>query len=141
MDTTILDLTPVIEVLITLAGAVLLGIGGFVIHVLNRYAQRLGLDRDGQMRDALEQALANAVVFAEDLARERTANLRAVDVRHAMVTSAAQYVVDAVPDTLRRLGVSPERVPDLVRARIVRELEGVETPPLTPSAMAAGDKA
>jgi hypothetical protein len=124
MDTaTTIQLAPLIDVAASLLLALLLGLGVFAIQ---RGLAWLKLSEDEKIRGYLEAAMRNGVTFALHKARERIGAGATVDVRNEVVAGAANYVIERVPDALKRFGVTEDGVRDMVLARIN---PGVLVPP------------
>ena len=51
-------------------------------------------------------------------AREKAAEIDEVELRNAAVAAAVSYVIQSVPGALARFRITPERLADMVRARL-----------------------
>lgn len=112
---TAVDLSPVLSSLTEIAAVVLTAVGVWLARRVSRW---LGVQEDDRLRGLVEDAIANGIAYAADTVRERVARGVEVDVRSALVADAADYVVDAIPDTLRRFGITPAQLDRKIRARL-----------------------
>jgi len=98
------DLTPITNVLLQLAGAVILGVGTWAI---GRLLQWLGLKTSAQAMANLDDALGKAVTYglqqSQDLIRQK--GWDHADVRNATLAAAVPYLIKRFPDTLKAVGV------------------------------------
>lgn len=78
----------------------------------------LGLEIEKRHREALDQALRAGAAWGLDKARQRAGGRLGVDVRSEAATYALRYVLDATPDAIRKFGLTPERVRELIEARM-----------------------
>lgn len=101
-------LLPVLITMLT-AGAPLL---------MKRLWDVLGVERDSQLRPAVEQALQNGIRRA--LAKHGIQSLEGLDGQwHDLIASeAAEYAKRTVPTSLRKLKVRSDNLPELARARM-----------------------
>ncbi len=109
------DLSPILDVIVQLLAAGLMGLGSWAIA---RLSTKLKLSSDSEVRKYLQEALERGVSFAVGVASEKSKDLSEVEVRNEMVRDAANYVITKTPDALKSLGVTDEAVQDLVRARL-----------------------
>jgi hypothetical protein len=98
------DLTPIANVLLQLAGAAILGLGTWAI---SRLLQLLGLKTSAQAAANLDDALGKAVTYGLQQSQEliRQKGWDHVDVRNATLAAAAPYLIKRFPDTLKAVGV------------------------------------
>ena len=110
-----IDLTPVIDLAITLgiAGATV-AVGWLVKRAGDLVGVRVEDSLARRVQDAAEwgarRAIAKARGNGEDIAR--------LDVRNRATAEAVNYVLDHVPDSARRLGLTEAGVRELVEARL-----------------------
>lgn len=109
-----LDLTPIIGIGIEVAAALLVVLGGWAIAKLGKY---LGLKQDAEIRDYLEQALTKGLAYGAAEAKKRTKGTK-INVESETVAQAGTYVLAAVPDALTRFQITPERLADMLKARL-----------------------
>lgn len=110
-----IDLTPVLGIVIDLLAAALMTLGGWALARLGR---KFGLEADDQVRIYLGEALAGGIGWAKEQARKRSEDVSHIEVRSKLVAEAANYVIERVPDALRRFGLDRERIEKLVEARL-----------------------
>lgn len=89
---------------------------------------------DENSRKALEGALEKGATWALGKARDATSKI-SVQTKNAAVAMAANYVIASTPDALARFGVTPDRLKELVEARVTEILldksKDVELTPLS----------
>jgi hypothetical protein len=111
IDNTI-DLTPLMGPVLELVAAAVTGVVGVALR------RWLGLKADNEVRGYLDSALNRAVLYGLNKAKDEFGQLDKVTVRNAVLDAAARYAVEAVPDALRRFRITPQKVRDLVEARM-----------------------
>lgn len=114
------DLTPLVELLASLLMAGLMAVVTFMVKYLKR---RIGLadgEMDAQVRAYLETAIHNGLRYAIGKAVPNTVT---VDGRNAeIIADAANYVTKAVPDALSRFDLTPDRLEQMLSARLTTHL-------------------
>ena len=110
------DLAPVIDLAAPyLIEAVVALVAVVVLPVLRKW---LGLRVEAEHRAALDQALRQGAAWGIAKAREHAKGRADIVVRNAALASAMRYVMDATPDAIRTFGLTPERVKELIEARM-----------------------
>lgn len=110
------DLAPVIDLAAPyLIEAVVALVAVVVLPGLRKW---LGLRVEAEHRAALDQALRQGAAWGIAKAREHAQGRADIDVRNAALAAAMRYVMDATPDAIRKFGLTPERVKELVEARM-----------------------
>lgn len=95
------------------------GVVALALLVVSWVASALGLKEiEKRHREALDQALRAGAAWGLAKAREHAAGRAGVDVKNAAVAHALRYVLDATPDAIRKFGLTPDRVRELVEARL-----------------------
>ncbi|WP_366653708.1 hypothetical protein [Fodinicurvata sp. EGI_FJ10296] len=112
-----LDLSPVLETVINVGAAMLLGAGSWAAK---RLADRLGIEAESDLSRRLQDAVGWAVSYARSRAVDQGADLARVEVRNAVVADAIGYIGGHVPQTVRRLGLTDAAVAEMVEARLSR---------------------
>lgn len=109
------DLTSIAEVLLSLAAAgVTAAIPIVVPFVLGRFKVANNADLTGKLELALNAAAGAAYKFAAS----HEGGLSNVAVHNGALATAASYVATSMPDTLKQLGITPDRVSAMVSARL-----------------------
>lgn len=99
--------------------AVLAALGVVVAWGVKVLADRVGLDRDSDLRRLFEEASLNGLAYARGQLGERFDQIDLDwEVEDEAVAEAAQYVLDAIPDTLRHFRLDKEGVTKRLRARL-----------------------
>jgi hypothetical protein len=120
MTNTAVDLSPLLQVLIDyVAGPLAAVMSALLLAILSRYLKKLGLENDEKVRIYLNDALQNGIEFALNKARLSAGGARlTVDLHNETAAVAARYVLDKVPDAIKHFGITPEKVEELVKARM-----------------------
>lgn len=111
----VIDLSPVLQLIIETLGAVVLALATWVV---GKFGKKIGLENDAKIRAYLDEAIKNGVAFAEQKLKEQADKIDEIDVKNVKVAEAANYVINAVPDAIKHFGVSPEKLKDLITARL-----------------------
>jgi len=106
-----IDLSPIInQVIVPLLTPLLLAAGAWALNRVAAYAKFQV--QDGQ-RAMLEKAIRNGIAYAEKQA-SGIASISADE----KVAAAANYVLPKIPGALKGLGVTPEHLASLIKARL-----------------------
>ncbi|WP_372000866.1 hypothetical protein P7L68_19405 [Tistrella mobilis] len=107
-----IDLTPLVGPVLELVAAAVTGLVG---AALKRW---LGLKSANEIRAYVDVAAQNAAKIGKKRALEKFGHLDDVTVHNAALDFGLRYMVELVPDGLRYLKITPEKVRDLVEARM-----------------------
>lgn len=114
-STTTIDLAPVLlQIVLPIAGAVL---SALIPLAVAKLATFLHLKANSEDRKALLDAADNAVALALKAARDNAGGA-VVDVHNASVAAAVDYLTTNLPDAIKRLGLTPDAVENIVNARL-----------------------
>ena len=70
------------------------------------------------MRVYLNDAIDRGIGYATEQARRKSADFDHVEVRSAAAAEAANYVIQRVPDAVKRFGLGPVDIRRMVEARL-----------------------
>lgn len=122
---TMVDFSPLLPGLIE---GVLLALGGALVWLGRRGLQLLEDKTNIQLDEQMKKRVDDAIFYAVDFARARVPEASSwpvqVDVRNAMVATASNYALAAVPAALEYFGVTRERLEDMIEARLAIDLNG-----------------
>lgn len=121
---TVVNFQPLLDFAITTVGLIVTAVLPFLIN------KWIGGHLDAKSREALSSALEYGMNFGVAKLKEVGGNFAKVDVKNAAIATAADYVVKATPDALIRFNITPERLKDLLLAR----LESWDETPIAPTA-------
>ncbi len=114
----VVDATPLVVEALRIGGAVLLAVltvgAGMAIRWLKA---RIGVDlqlSESEVRDYLESAIRRGMGYA----RNKIGKVEVNTGNNMIIKTAAEYVVDSVPDALRKFEITPDRVETMIRARL-----------------------
>lgn len=110
-----IDVTPVLNLGIDLLALVLMALGSWAIARLGR---KFGLEADDQIRVYLGEALVSGIGWAKEQARKRSQDMARIEVRNKLAAEAAGYVIERVPDAVKRFGLDRQRIEKLIEARL-----------------------
>lgn len=106
-----------------LSEALIVLVGGFVTFIAGQVSLWLGkklkldnLKIDEQVRAYLLEATKRAISWA--MLQLEARDLLDIDVKNKVVALAVQYLVDRVPDALKQLGLTEDKLKGFVEARI-----------------------
>lgn len=85
--------------------------------LLVKWTKLTGLNIEASHRDALQTALKNAVNFGLNKLDDK-ANKASIDVKSAVLAAGIDYVLKSVPDAVKFFGLTPERLADLLEAKL-----------------------
>ncbi|MEN2980970.1 hypothetical protein P7L78_19045 [Tistrella bauzanensis] len=88
---------------------------GLVGWALRRY---LGLKADNEIRGYIYEAASRAAKIGLQRAQEKYGHLDKVTVGNEALDIGARYMTEMVGDGIRRFNLTPEKVRDLVEARM-----------------------
>lgn len=109
------DIRPLIDLGIQIVGAcILAAVGVLVPYALRKFK----LDIDAGHRDAIEKALAAAVNYGIQKAGALSNKVDPIEVKNEAVAAAASYAVSKVPDALKHFDITPEKLAEMIRARL-----------------------
>ena len=112
------DVIPFLDYAISLLAVVITAVVGVVGKRLN---DRFKLEIEYRHREVLQEALGQSVLFAVNRARAIYKDNPPIKVRNEIVGTAFKYVIRAVPDALKKFGISPNTVEG--QKRILEMLE------------------
>lgn len=110
-----LFLDPVRPYVAEVATIVIAGLVGWLgrrIHTLT------GLNIEARHREALQSALENGARLVLDRVA-RSAGGKVVPLGNTVLGDGVEYVLRSVPDAVQHFGLSPERVGELIRPKLV----------------------
>lgn len=93
---------------------------GLVLWVLKRFVTKLGIEADEKVRKYLIETLQVSIVYGKNKVDEElgSTDLTKVEVRNAIVAHASNYVINKVPDAVKKFNLKEEDIKDLVLARL-----------------------
>lgn len=117
---TTVDLSPITESLISIMGAVLTVVAGWVgWYLKNLIASKVDLSNtqlDEQLQQMFNEAAARSIAYAETVVKGTVP--KNIDVKNEFVKVAADYLVKFWPDLVKKVGLTPEKVKDTILARL-----------------------
>lgn len=87
------------------------------------------IDTDSKVRAYVQDTIGRGLAYGLDQAKAWAATNSSVKIRSATVELAAEYVLAAVPDGLKRLGVTEEKLKRLIEARLAPQVFKIVPPP------------
>lgn len=120
------DVTPVANNVIQMAVAVLTVAAGvvstFAVKFLSSKTRMTDTAFEKLMADRVNDILLRAIDYAEMWAKTQVADpnsaLRDVRVDNMFVRVAVEYAIRSMPDLVKYFGLTPERITDMVKARL-----------------------
>jgi len=114
---------PVINVLLPLLAALLLGVGTWAISRLVKWLNLKNAELiTASLNDALHKSVAYGLQQSHDLIHANGWN--SIEVKNKTLGTAFQYMIDRFPDTLKAVGVDPLK-PDAIEKVVTSALDRV----------------
>lgn len=123
-----INLTPLVDTAGGLLAAVLTALA---IWGAQRLMSWLKISEDEKVRAYLETAITNSIAWARTKLNDQAGSIT-VTTKNKVVHDAATYLVDRVPDALKRFGIDEAAARDLVLARLPALNSAAVTAPKTP---------
>jgi len=112
-----IDFTPLIEYGITFIVAILGVVGTWA---LAKIKDKFKIDAESELSYRLDTIVWNAIDFAEQrLHRDGKTYTR--ETENELIANAANYVVNSAPEILGFFGITPERLAEIIEARLNRK--------------------
>lgn len=86
--------------------------------VAKKISSLAGIEIEAKHREALQSALENAARLAMAHV-DRKLDGKAIDVGSPALHDGIVYVIESVPDAVKYFGLSPERIADLIRPKLI----------------------
>ena len=118
---TSVDLSPLISLGIEFAAPLAGALGTVLgVYLVGRLMKLVGLQVDARQREAVDQALRNAIAFGLAKVRDRLDDGKpiAVDLRSEAMAAAARYAQDTVPGALKHFNITAEGLADRLETRL-----------------------
>lgn len=111
-----LDLSPLLTVLVEVLAGALLTVGTWAAK---RLADKLKMDEDSQARTYLQDAIVRGIEYgAEQSKKYGNKNFSDFKVRNGVTYEAVSYLLDHVPDVMKRFGIDEDRAASMIEARL-----------------------
>lgn len=109
------DLTPIVGAILALASAAITAAIPIVVPAL---LARLKIANNSDLAARVETAADAAAGMAYRYAIAHTGGFANISVHDAAMATAINHVTSSLPDTLAKLGITPEHVEQMVTARL-----------------------
>lgn len=133
MPTTLVDLSPLLQVLFTTVGTIAVAFATFAIHKVNTWlASKTGqqnLLNEDVIRQYLDSALNNAVHFA--VSQVGSSDWTHVDTKNALLKAGADYILSHVPDAVKYFKLDPASLESALEAKLNQVLPMTSPAPTT----------
>lgn len=110
-----IDVQEPLSYLVSLIVAAISGVIGFALALLKK---KTGISLSTEHQAYLDNAVASALLYAHDKAQQHIANLNDPTVKNKIIADAANVVLESVPTLLKKLGITPEKLRQLVEDRL-----------------------
>jgi len=117
METSVIDLSPVLTILLQCLGGVVLAVGSWALY---KVQQKFGLENEDKIREVVMGAIERGVTYGKHKAEEelKDADWAKVETKNALVAHAASYVLTKVPDAVKKFKLSEDQVKELVLTKL-----------------------
>ncbi|MDD3447358.1 MAG: hypothetical protein PHS60_18295 [Zavarzinia sp.] len=112
---TTVDFAPLVSEVFSALASVALALGLWAVHQLSSW---LKLKQDSEVRRYLEDACYAGINLIRTKADGALNGQLSIDVKLALVAEVSQYLVDRVPDALRRFGLTGDALTSYVLGRL-----------------------
>ena len=124
---TAIDLTPIIEPVLQMAGVLLAGV---LMWAAKRGADYFKVQLTADHRAVLQDAIDRGVSFGIGKAKQQLSSVQ-IDVKNEAAAAAVNYVLARTPDALDHFGVTRESLVEMVMSRLEDREEQGALPLLT----------
>lgn len=125
------DLSPILTPLTQVAGIVLTGlIAIYVPKALAAFQARTGIQLTDQQRATVLGAVQTAAGTIETKLDQGVVKVAQIHVADAAVQTQAQAAINAVPDAMKALGMTPDSVARMIVGKVDTAAHGSETVPV-----------
>lgn len=100
--------------IVEIVGILIAGMVGWIVNLLRI---RFGLEIEARHREALQTALTNAAGLVIGKGENLAGKLQ-IDVKSEAIAEAVSYVLKGAPDALAYFGVTPDRVRQMIEAKV-----------------------
>lgn len=123
-----LDLTPIIQPLIAIAGIVITGLSAiYVPRAIAGFERRTGIQLTEQQRETIMGAVTTAAGVLETRLDQGVIRVEHINVNSGPVQDEAQKAINAVPQAMQALGMTPDGIARMIVARVDTAAHGVTT--------------
>ena len=110
-----IDLTPLVQGVMPLVGIALTTIAGLLAHRAIAYLHIAG---NSALARQIETAADAGAGIALDFMHANAASIEHVDIHNAALAMGANHALASVPQAMAALGITPEHVAAMVKARV-----------------------
>lgn len=114
METFLIDYAPLVEYVTGILFAVLIAVGAWAAK---KIGDKFGLEADSQLRYLVNEAIFNAISFAEQRLAE-SGRKYTRETEREFVANIVNYVINAIPETLAHFGIDEQRLVEMVESRL-----------------------
>lgn len=116
---------PLLQAAVQYLEVLLLALGGILATWLTRKLnQWFGVQVEANHRDALERAINSGLQLGAKKVREkvfdptRTKPLASIELKSEALATTLNYAIASTPDAIKKFGISPERLAEIIEARM-----------------------
>lgn len=114
----IIDLMPLLDVAFEL---VVIAVGTFGVWALNSLKNKFNIEVNDQHDKKLTEAIEYGFGYAMNRFADNNKSLT-IKTEREFIAEVANYVIKGVPKAIRELGLTEERIEELVRARLAGKI-------------------
>lgn len=111
----VVDISPITSYLVEVLAAVAVVVGGWAVR---RIFQWIGIKRDEKDQAQIENLIGLGINFGKVRLQEIATKRSKIEIKNELVRFGAGYVIDALPGILQRQKITPEKVGEMVKARL-----------------------
>ena len=113
-----IDIQEPLNYIVALIAAAVSAVGGFLLALFQR---KTGIDLSDEHEEYLENAMASAILYAHDRAREQIARIDDPITKNKIIADTVNFVLTSIPSLLKRLGITPEKLAQMVEDRLTEK--------------------
>lgn len=114
-----IDLGPLVEPVVTpVLGAIGLLVSGYLVRLLHKAAAWLDGDTEAKLRAAIQTAVSSGIALATTQVSELVKGGANVDVKSETIARASNYLIERVPESLVRFGLTGSALETFVAAKM-----------------------
>lgn len=105
-----INFAPLVDSIVALAAAAVFALAGVIGRMIHA---RTGIELDLKHNSILNESIEKGVAYAHSISKDLS-----VSTKNDLIGAAANYVIKGAPDALNHFGITPERLTEMIEARL-----------------------
>lgn len=116
----VVDLMPtIVRLLDFLVPTIGVLVGIYLVPVLVKYGKKFGIQNEIADNTRLQEFIGRGIAFGFSRMQEILSNRKLeIHTKNQLISTAADYVISSAPGILKKFGVTPERLAEIVEAKL-----------------------